>query len=88
MTQPTGTDAGLLRSAGASIVRDDQAETTTYEVAIPWSALPVDPEATGFAASLLINDNDGDGRKGWVMWGGGIGSEKDTDLFELVELVS
>jgi hypothetical protein len=88
MTQPTGTDAGLLRAADASIVRNEQDGTTTYEVAIPWSSLPVGPDATGFAASVLINDNDGDGRRGWVQWGGGIGSKKDTAQFQLVELVS
>lgn len=27
--------------------------------------------------SLLINDNDGDGRKGWIEWGAGIGDNKD-----------
>jgi hypothetical protein len=86
ITQPTGTDARRLHGADAVVQRDG--ETTTYEVAIPWSALPVSPDATGFGASLLINDNDGDGRRGYVHWGGGIGSKKDTAEFNLVELVS
>jgi hypothetical protein len=29
----------------------------------------------------LINDNDGEGRKGWVEWGGGIGQRKDPKRF-------
>ncbi len=31
--------------------------------------------------SLLINDNDGAGRVGWLEWSGGIGTSKDASLF-------
>jgi len=37
---------------------------------------------TGF--SLLVNDNDGGPRKGWLQWSPGIGVKKDLALFKPV----
>ena len=37
--------------------------------------------------SMLINDNDGAGRKGWMEYGSGIGSRKDVSLFSSLQLV-
>ena len=52
-----------------------------YTVTIPWSALPgIQNECR---ISLLVNDNDGNGRKGWIEFHSGIGSTKDTSLFGL-----
>ena len=52
-----------------------------YTVTIPWGALPgIQNECR---ISLLVNDNDGDGRKGWIEFHSGIGSFKDTSLFGL-----
>ena len=34
-----------------------------------------------FSLTLLVNDNDGDGRKGWLEWGAGIGRTSNTDAF-------
>lgn len=65
---------------------------TVYEAAVPiagvfgedWSI--EGRESIGF--SILVNDNDGpdtrstqSGRKGWVEYGSGIGSAKNTDLY-------
>ncbi len=50
-----------------------------YTVTIPWDALPgIQNECR---ISLLVNDNDGNGRKGWIEFHSGIGSFKDTSLF-------
>ncbi|NQT92467.1 MAG: hypothetical protein HQ559_06885 [Lentisphaerae bacterium] len=37
--------------------------------------------------SLLINENDGDGREGWLQWTPGIGLGKDTSLFATINLL-
>ncbi len=37
--------------------------------------------------SLLVNENDGDGREGWLQWTPGIGLGKDTSLFATVNLL-
>lgn len=72
------------------IVRDEDACTTTYEVALPWSEqLPageeLDLKSVGF--SLIVNENsldeDGDptGRTGWIEYMSGIGRRKDPTVF-------
>ncbi len=78
-------------SAGGifKIVRDDATETTTYEVALPWSELlPKDVEfdfrSIGFA--LIVNENsivDGEptGRTGWIEYMSGIGYRKEPEKF-------
>ena len=58
---------------------------TIYEVAIPWEQiLPTDVKPTeGFSLgfSLLINDNDGTGRRGWIEFMSGIGVAKNPAFF-------
>lgn len=71
-----------------AIVRDEQNKTTTYEVAVPWADLGViDPVDGWFSYSMLVNDDDGDGREGWIEWGSGIGSGKNPSLFNPMHLV-
>lgn len=60
---------------------------TTYEVAIPWEQMvgiegwhPA-PGAT-LRFGMIWNDNDGDGRKGWIEHAAGIGFNKDSTLFK------
>ena len=63
---------GLVKDAVCKIVRSGT--ETLYEAAIPLKGrelLPVGSKE--FAFSLLVNDNDGQGRKGWIEWGSGIG---------------
>ena len=86
-------------SAGGifKIVRDDATETTTYEVALPWSELlptgvEFDFRSLGFA--LIVNessiDEDGEitGRTGWVEYMSGIGIRKEPEKFGDLILVN
>lgn len=65
------------------VVRRDT--VTTYEMKVPFSELM--PEGTSMARadricfSLLVNDNDGAGRKGWLEYGSGIGRTKNPTLY-------
>ena len=34
-----------------------------------------------FIFSVLVNDSDGKGRKGWIEWGSGMGHSMNTSLF-------
>jgi len=71
---------GLLKDVRLIVKRKDT--ITTYEAAIPWKVLaPIVPKHEPFRFSLLVNDNDGSGRKGWIEWGGGIGDEKAVSKF-------
>jgi hypothetical protein len=56
--------------------------TTTYDVMLS-RANPEIAKALQFGCrlSLLINDNDGGGRKGWLEWTPGIGKGKDSSYY-------
>jgi hypothetical protein len=69
-------------SVGRSVSRSGT--ETTYELRIPWVALGLEgPPPSGFRASFLVNDNDGQGRKQWLQLSDGIGREKNADQFKL-----
>ncbi|MDD4537482.1 MAG: sugar-binding protein [Lentisphaeria bacterium] len=59
-----------------------------YELCVPWQALPTLKAATGadLRFSMLVNDNDGQGRKGWVELHSGIGFSKDVTRHGLYSL--
>lgn len=65
---------------------------TTYEWAIPWDEMvgiegwhPTAGAVLKF--SMLWNENDGGGRKGWIEFASGIGTSKDNRLFTTLKLV-
>ncbi|PRY17569.1 sugar-binding protein [Kineococcus rhizosphaerae] len=67
---------------GAQLAVTRAQGTTTYEVALPWTSLgDVRPADGLFSAALVVNDDDGAGRLGWLTWGGGIAEAKDSALF-------
>ena len=78
---PQGERTGLMKEAALAVVRTGN--LTTYEVSIPLSSLkplkPTSGNTIGF--SLLLNDDDGSGREGWLEWTSGIGQEKSPNLY-------
>jgi len=64
---------------------------TIYELKLPWEQVvpagyKVNPDRPlGF--SMLINDNDGNGRRGWIEYASGIGAVKNTSLFTYMQLI-
>ncbi|SDX70087.1 beta-galactosidase [Paenibacillus sp. CF384] len=69
------------------VSRDNTNKVTAYDLVVPWlAALPAAPgEKVSF--TLLINDNDGSGRRGYIEWTPGIGNGKDaTSLGSLMLL--
>ncbi len=59
---------------------------TVYEIEIPVAAagLPELQPGTAFGFSVLVNDNDGKGRKGYLRWGDGIGMSKDPSEYNWI----
>ncbi len=59
--------------------------TTTYEIAVPvadlGAAALVDGQQLGFSMLVNDNDDDGNGRSGFVEWTSGIGQTKNPSLF-------
>ena len=64
---------------------------TVYELKIPWGELFGPNFTVGSVGSVyfsaLINDNDGNGRRGWIELCGGIGTVKDASEFTKIPLV-
>jgi hypothetical protein len=57
------------------------ADETVYEAKLPWKALHKDKPGASMPFNLIINDNDGSGRKGWIEWTPGIAKVKDQFSF-------
>lgn len=96
----TELDAALIDGKPAVMIREAQGnktklpeckierkgETTVYRLKIPAQLLGVKAFEPGamLAVAMLVNDNDGDGRKGFLSWGKGIGLGKDPSLYNLL----
>jgi len=58
-----------------------------YKVHVDWSEFypfQFDPKKP-LRFSLVVNDNDGNGRLGWLEWGGGIAGAKDPSKFGKIQ---
>ncbi|NUR97343.1 MAG: hypothetical protein HOV67_19045 [Kribbellaceae bacterium] len=81
-TSQTGTPPGVQ----AKVVRDETAKTTTYEIAVPWSTLGFAAKDRLLSATVVVNENDGTGRRGWLTWGKGVAETKNPALFNAIRL--
>jgi hypothetical protein len=79
-------DAAPVEDAKLVVTRTG--DTTVYEAAIPWSALGIKDPRTGkrVSWSTTVNDNDGDGFRGWLEWTPGVCGGKDSSAFGWLEL--
>jgi|GEM_PF-848214 len=86
---PNGDDFGLVENGQLAITRHESEQETVYELALPWSELsPSKPLPNGVISfSMLVNDNDGSGRRGYVEWGSGIGSGKNPEAFRTMQWI-
>lgn len=72
---------GAVATTPACIVLRN-GDQTFYEMAIPWTDLTFSPHAGAtIFASVLVNDNDGRGRKAILEWGRGIHGNQSPGLF-------
>ena len=85
--------AGPVENYKLAINRDNMEQTTVYEIALPWTEILPEKfseldlnRSLGF--SMLVNDNDGKGRRGWIEYASGIGEGKNTALFTYLNLVN
>ena len=74
----------LKAPARFDVTRDDHAAITTYHLYLPWSELGRNrPPADGFRLNLIVNDDDGLGRKQWVQLSEGLGEQKNPGLWNV-----
>lgn len=78
------------RDIQVAITRDEDKKTTYYEAKFSWEEIfgsKINPNNYQyFVFSMLINDNDGEGRTGWIEYCPGIGNSKDIMEFIKVPL--
>ena len=61
---------------------------TRYRVTYPMENLGVKPKAgVALGTAVNINDNDGQGREGWLFWGEGIFPPQNPSLYRRIVLV-
>jgi hypothetical protein len=89
-SSPNASAKGLVTNGSLQVKRDEAQKVTVYELALPWSELaPIKPEKNeAISFSLLVNDNDGNGRKGYIEWGSGIGEVKDSKKFRTAQWIN
>lgn len=75
----SGPAVGPLAPGTVAVSRSDT--VTTYEAGMAWDDLGIDPSGGLVSFSMVVNDNDGAGRKGYIEWASGIGNGKDSALF-------
>ena len=63
-----------------------EGNVTIYDFLLPKETAGLTPEMfrRGFRFNLLVNDNDGEGRDGWIHIAPGIGDAKNADLFPFI----
>ena len=82
---------GTYDNFEAVIKRNEETKETIYEMAIPWDEIfypdydVTQNKQLGF--SMMVNESDGTGRRGWIKYNGGIGSVKDAKQFGTMILV-
>ena len=77
----------VARSITLDTQRDEMAKTTTYLAEIPLASVGLSAEAarTGtFRFNLLVNDNDGDVREGFIVIAPGMGTDRNPVRYPLV----
>lgn len=61
-----------------AVKRDDKRKITVYEVALPWTLFtPLKPQSGGYIGfNIVLNENDGTKRRGYIHWTPGIADAK------------
>ncbi|NCC58248.1 MAG: hypothetical protein EOM17_11540, partial [Synergistales bacterium] len=82
---PEGFSAEKVRRELRSSVGREGNETH-YEIRIPLKSLGIGREELrqGCRFNLIVNDNDGQGRKGWIQVAPGLGGNKDAERYPFV----
>ncbi len=80
---------GIIKNCEVAVLREGN--NTKYEFKIPWKELfgkdLTFDVGSEIGYSILYNDDDGLGRRGWMEYASGIGVAKNVDLFTYLKFV-
>jgi hypothetical protein len=83
--KPPASPGTAAIGAEPTAIRTEALAGISYEAAIPWSELTYETdrvqEELKLKFSLLVNDNDGECRRGWIEYNSGIRTAKDINAF-------
>jgi hypothetical protein len=76
--------AGDLATVGVEATTS--ADVTTYDITLPYATFGLSDQVLerGFRFNLIVNDNDGGLRKGFIRIAPGIGERKDPGVFPFI----
>lgn len=79
----------VLDKSAVSFRASRAGSETIYEASIPWRAIFEQAQDLDqpLPFSILVNDNDGGGRRGWIEWNESIGKTKDVNTMGMLYLV-
>lgn len=82
-----GGNEAMGKAVKLTVVRKDG--NTVYEAAVPWKEIYLQKQTAGkkMGFSFTVNDNDGDGFKGWLELTPGICGGKDSSAFGFLNLI-
>lgn len=80
--------SGTTASIQLRTERDEEKKQTVYEAKIPFETIGLTPEiaAAGIRFNLIVNDNDGDRRKGFLAFAPGLGIADEDAFYPIVNL--
>ena len=88
ITGTTKGETGIIEGGICAIHRDESVKKTYYEVSIPWSFIGLNGQAPGESSNIhfamILNDNDGSGRRGYMNIFDGIGQGKDPNKYGML----
>ena len=85
-TAPMGVDTVAAASA-ARLVTVRNGDCTRYLLSLPYEAIGLSPKSlrrSGLRFNFMVNDNDGEGRDGWIECAPGISTGRDATLYPFV----
>ncbi len=79
---------GTVPAIKLAVKREETAKETVYEATIPFSTIGMTPELakTGFRFNVIVNDNDGELREGFLAAAPGLGQGDEPAYWPIINL--
>jgi len=80
---------GEFKNLALDIERDDQKQTTVYDIRLPWESFQMQPGISSYlGVAFQINDTDEGPKQKRIYWGNGAGGDLRPGLFEKLRIAT